>query len=466
MQIVAVTDPLQVGFRRQAMIGIRIEGDTERGRRRALGDARGLLRRHHRGQLRPAGRGGLRGRRPAAGPAQPPHPDASRASAPPRRSSISNSTNRTTTGVPDDHRAHARLRALLGPAHAHRRAVLRGRPRPPVDALHPPLDLRGPRRGRRRAHRPDHHPRRGRLRLGRPRQEVPRRARRAVRRPGRPRPRGAGRGRRPAGPRAGVLPALVLRPPQGDRAGRAARVVRPRRPQPRLLHHRRRRGRRERLEAGQAVLQAGRQAHQAQGDQPRGGLPRHPAGRPVDHRHPRGQGDVRAAGARRVQGAQHQPVPRPRAPARGPQGLRAVGRRADRRGDRVRGPGHRGRGLPRAGAELRRLLPAAARLLPAGPRDLRRVRRAAGLRRGHLLVRPDRGHVRLQRLRLRPGHHHLRQGHDLRLLPDRRDDRQRPAVRAVHARARRTSRTATPSAATRSRRRSPWPTSTSSSARA
>ncbi len=30
MQIVAVTDPLQVGFRRQAMIGIRIEGDTGR----------------------------------------------------------------------------------------------------------------------------------------------------------------------------------------------------------------------------------------------------------------------------------------------------------------------------------------------------------------------------------------------------------------------------------------------------
>ncbi|MEO7420926.1 MAG: Lrp/AsnC family transcriptional regulator [Ornithinibacter sp.] len=27
MQIVAVTDPLQVGFRRQAMIGIRVEGD-------------------------------------------------------------------------------------------------------------------------------------------------------------------------------------------------------------------------------------------------------------------------------------------------------------------------------------------------------------------------------------------------------------------------------------------------------
>ena len=65
--------------------------------------------------------------------------------------------------------------------------------------------------------------------------------------------------------------------------------------------------------------------------------------------------------------------------------LEAFGRwAADRieRGDRVRGPRHRRRGLPRAGAELRRLLPAAARLLRAGPRDLRPVRRAPGLRRG------------------------------------------------------------------------------------
>ena len=35
MQIVAVTDPLQVGFRRQAMIGIRVDGDLHTGRRRA-----------------------------------------------------------------------------------------------------------------------------------------------------------------------------------------------------------------------------------------------------------------------------------------------------------------------------------------------------------------------------------------------------------------------------------------------
>ena len=139
-----------------------------------------------------------------------------------------------------------------------------------------------------------------------------------------------------------------------------------------------------------------------------------------------------------------------------------MGRRPDRRGDRERGPRHRRRGVPGAGAELRRLLPAAARLLPAGPRDLRRVRRAAGLRRGHLRVRPAGPHVRRRALRLPARHDHLRQGHHLRLRAARRDDRQRPADGAVPARAPSRSRTATPSAATRSRPRWRWPTSTSS----
>ena len=89
--------------------------------------------------------------------------------------------------------------------------------------------------------------------------------------------------------------------------------LRPRRPQPGLLHHRRRRGGRVRVEARQELLQAHRQAHQAQGDQPGHRLPRHPPGRALDHRHSRHEGAVRAAGALDVPGAQHQLLPRSRA---------------------------------------------------------------------------------------------------------------------------------------------------------
>ncbi len=51
--------------------------------------------------------------------------------------------------------------------------------------------------------------------------------------------------------------------------------------------------------------------------------------------------DVRAAGAGRPQGAQHQLLPRDRARRR-PRGVRTVGRRPDRGGDRERRPRHRG----------------------------------------------------------------------------------------------------------------------------
>ncbi len=67
-----------------------------------------------------------------------------------------------------------------------------------------------------------------------------------------------------------------------------------------------------------------------------------------------------------------------------------LGRRPDRARDPRRGPRHRRRGVPRAGAERRRLLPSAARLLPTGSRDLRPARRPAGVRRGHLRLRPTR----------------------------------------------------------------------------
>ena len=78
--------------------------------------------------------------------------------------------------------------------------------------------------------------------------------------------------------------------------------------------------------------------------------------------------------------------------------------------------------------------PPPPRVFRAGPRDLRRVRRAAGVRRGDLRLRPHRFDVRLRRLRLCARHHHLRKGFDVGLLADRRDDRQRPAVRAVQRR--------------------------------
>ncbi len=104
---------------------------------------------------------------------------------------------------------------------------------------------------------------------------------------------------------------------------------------------------------------------------------------------------VRAAGPGRRPGAEHQLLPGARVRRRRPGGVRPVGRGRDRAGHPARGPGVGRRGLPRAGAELRRLLPAAARLLRAGPGDLRHVRRAAGLRRGDLRVRPARLLLRL-----------------------------------------------------------------------
>ena len=60
---------------------------------------------------------------------------------------------------------------------------------------------------------------------------------------------------RAPGQRARLLPALVLRAPARDRAGRAAGGAGAGRPEPGLLHHQRLGGGGVRLEAGQAVLQ-------------------------------------------------------------------------------------------------------------------------------------------------------------------------------------------------------------------
>ena len=97
----------------------------------------------------------------------------------------------------------------------------------------------------------------------------------------------------------------------------------------------------------------------------------------------------------RLPRTEHQLLPRARAVRARRQGVRSVLRRSHRRSHRVRGARHRRGRLPRTGAERRRLLPAAARVLRAGPRDLRRVRRAAGVGRGDLRLRADRIDVRL-----------------------------------------------------------------------
>ena len=71
------------------------------------------------------------------------------------------------------------------------------------------------------------------------------------------------------------------------------------------------------------------QPDQAQGDLARGRLPRHPAGRARDHRHPGDEGDVRAGHARRLPRAEHELLPRGRDGLRRPTTSRrsASGRR-------------------------------------------------------------------------------------------------------------------------------------------
>ena len=174
MQIVAVTDPLQLGFARQAMIGVRADGDLARGRRQARRAARGRLRRRHRRLVRPARRGRLQRRRPPALAAQQLDPLGSRRSGlrdlrlPQARQADLHLGRQMTTDLQAAAKRHLWM-------HFTRMSTLR-RPRGP-----------------------DHRARRRRLRLGLARQALPRRAVRAVRRPGRARPSRDRRRRRQAG---------------------------------------------------------------------------------------------------------------------------------------------------------------------------------------------------------------------------------------------------------------------------
>ena len=99
MQVVAVTDPLELGFARQAMVGIRVSGPLEPvadAHRRAR---RGRLRRRHRRLLRPPRRGRLRERRAPARADLRPDPGDRRRRWRPRRSCTSACASRPTRGA-------------------------------------------------------------------------------------------------------------------------------------------------------------------------------------------------------------------------------------------------------------------------------------------------------------------------------------------------------------------------------
>ena len=133
---------------------------------------------------------------------------------------------------------------------------------------------------------------------------------------------------------------------------------------------------------------------------------------------PAARAAVRAAARRRAPRREHRRAQLPDLPR---DGQRLHPRRRGRRAaDPRRGPRQRRDGDRRARPERGRLPRAAARLREGAARDLRPLRRAALLRRGDHGLRPARRVVRLDPARLRAGHHHEREGHDLGLRAARR----------------------------------------------
>ena len=147
-----------------------------------------------------------------------------------------------------------------------------------------------------------------------------------------------------------------------------------------------------------------------------------------DHAHRRPAALVRRAGHAGGR-ADVRPVHVP-LPGRPPRPVPGLLRRPAPRGDpHVRGPAH-GRGRdPRDGDGDERDHRPARRLPAVDPRGLRPARHPADPRRGDGGLGPHRPLVRVRPLGRRPGHHHDREGDQLRLRPARRDDRPRPRLR-------------------------------------
>ena len=403
MQIVAVTDPLRVGFHRQAMVGIKVDGDVRELAAKLQRQRGDRLRRHLLGHVRPPRRAHrARRRAPArsdqhADPIDPGHPLDRDVRLPAAREADLLLGNVMTTTTSDSLTAAA-----------HRYLWMHFTPMPRLRHRHP-----GHRAGR------------GRVGLRPERQALPRRPRRACscRRsvtvaPSSPTP-------PPTQARKlAYFPVWSYAHPGAIELAERLADLAP--------------GDLERVffttggsEAVESAWKLARQYFQAIGQPNRYKvIGRHIAyhGTTMGALSITGVPAIKAPFEPLVPGAvrvvEHQPVPARADRSRG-------GDRARDRDGRAR---ERRRGVPRAGAELGRLLPADRGLLPARPRDLRRDRRAARLRRGDLRVRPARSLVRLAALRLPARHHHDGEGHDVGLLPDRRHDRAPVSRRAVPAR--------------------------------
>ena len=132
MQVVAVTDPLELGFARQAMIGIRVTRRARAGRRRARRARRGRLRRGHRRLLRPARRGrSARATSTCSSCISEQDPHHRRRARAPRRSCTSSCASRPTRGASAE-RSYARALALA------RDRATDWTPRPPCPATSTP----------------------------------------------------------------------------------------------------------------------------------------------------------------------------------------------------------------------------------------------------------------------------------------------------------------------------------------
>ena len=407
-----------VGLHRQAMVGIRVDGDVRELAAEARGERRDRLRRHLLGHLRPPRRAhGARRRAPArshqrADPFDPGNPLDRNVRVPAAREAdlhLGNVMSERSTDTVRRARKHLWMHfTRCRPTDKDVPVIERGEGAWVYDhTASKYLDgLAG-----------------------------------LVRVAGRARPRRARRRRGQAGARARVLPGVELRAPARDRARGAPRRPRARRPRPRVLHDRRQRSGRVGVEAGPPVLPGDRRNRN-----------RYKVISRYIAYHGTTMGALSITGVPAIKAPYEPLVPgaikRRRTRTRtGPR--RSIPRKRSRSRSRWKAP----RPSPRCSSSRCRTRADASRR-PTG--YFQRVREICD-ETGVLLVSDEvicafgrLGHWFGSRaLRVPARHHHDGEGHDVGLLAHRRDDRPRAPHRAVPARRRTRSCTASRSAATR-----------------